>query len=460
MQVIVCGAGQVGWNIAQHLSGEQNEVTVIDRSAELIGKINESSTMEVRGIVGNASFPDVLEKAGAESSDMIIAVTQVDEVNMIACQVAHSLFRVPTKIARVRAQQYLEPAWANLFSADHLPIDVRISPEIEVARAIRQRLHVPGAFDVISLAEGAIRVIGTRLEPDCPVLDTPMKQIWSLFPDLHLLVISIIRDGKVIIPNEDDQMLAGDEIYFVTRGDQVARAMSALGHEEPEAHRVIIVGGGNIGLFLAQEIEEFDPDVSVKLIELDKQRSEECAVALSHTVVLNGDVLDPDMQDELNIPNTDMLITVTNDDEINVLASLLAKRNGVSRTAALVNTVNYQPLVTTLGVDVAVSPRAITVSTILQHLRRGRIKAVRSLREGIGEVLEAEALETSRLVGKPLGNLSIDRGIVICGIARGDKVLRPEPDLVLEPGDRVAVFAAPEAVKSAEKLLGVSIEYF
>ena len=460
MQVIVCGAGQVGLNIAQHLSNEGNEVTVIDRSADLIAKIQESPTMDVRALVGNASYPEVLEKAGAADTEMIIAVTQVDEVNMVSCQVAHSLFNVPRKVARVRAQQYLQPEWANLFSADHMPIDVRISPEIEVARAIRERLHVPGAFDTVSLVDGLVRVIGTRLEEDCPILDTPLKQLRSLFPDLHLEVISIVRGSHTIVPNEDDQMLVGDEVYFVTRNDQMHRAMAAFGHEEPEAHRVIIVGGGNIGLYLAQEIEQLDSQISLKLIELDRDRARTCAEQLTHTIVLHGDVLDQDIQDELNIANSDMLITVTNDDEVNVLAALLAKRNGCTRTAALVNTMNYHPLVTTLGVDVAISPRAITVSTILQHLRRGRIRAVRTLREGVGEVVEAVALDTSRLVGMPLGDLHLERGVIIGAIARDGEIIRPTAETVLEPGDLVVVFATPETVGSVQKLLQVGWEFF
>jgi trk system potassium uptake protein TrkA len=460
MQVIVCGAGQVGLNIAQHLSAEGNEVTVIDRSPDLIAKINESPTMDVRAMVGNASYPEVLEKAGAADTEMVIAVTQVDEVNMVACQVAHSLFNVPRKVARVRAQQYLQPEWANLFSADHLPIDVRISPEIEVARAIRERLHVPGAFDTVSLADGLVRVIGTRLEEDCPILDTPLKQLRSLFPDLHLVVIAIVRDGNTIVPKEDDQMIVGDEVYFITRNDQMHRAMAAFGHDEPEAHRVIVVGGGNIGLFLAQEIEALDSEISLKLIEMDRDRARACAEALTHTIVLHGDVLDQDIQDELNIANSDMLITVTNDDEVNVLAALLAKRNGCTRTAALVNTMNYQPLVTTLGVDVAISPRAITVSTILQHLRRGRIRAVRTLREGVGEVVEAEALDTSKLVGIPLGELHLEQGVIIGAIARDGEIILPQIDTVLNPGDRVVMFATPETVGSVQKLLQVGWDFF
>lgn len=458
MHVIVCGAGQVGLNIARHLATENNEVTVIDQSETLIRRISDA--LDVRAITGHASYPDVLERAGARAADMIIAVTQVDEVNMVACQIAHSLFDVPVKIARVRAQSYLQPMWADLFTTDHMPIDVRISPEIEVARAVRRRLHVPGSFDVIPMVEDKVKVVGTRLNHDCPILDTPIRQLTALFPDLHLIVITIIRDGVAIVPTPDDQMLEGDEIYFVAEDNHVRRSMAAFGHEEPAAHRIIIVGGGNIGTFLAQEIEEFDSAVSTKLIELDEERAKRVASQLSHTVVVHGDVLDSDILEELNIPNTDMMITVTNDDEVNVLAALLAKRMGCRRTVALVNTVHYQPLITSLGVDVAVSPRAITVSTILQHLRRGRIRAVRSLREGVGEVIEAEALDTSIIVGKPLKDVKLDKGIIIGAVVRDGAVIIPRGDTVIEPHDRVVLFAAPNVIKKVEKLFAVSLEFF
>ena len=236
--------------------------------------------------------------------------------------------------------------------------------------------------------------------------------------------------------------------------------MAAFGHEEPEAHRVIIVGGGNIGLFLAQEIEEQDEDVTVKLIELDEERAKVVAAALAHTVVVHGDVLDNEILEELNLQHTDMLITVTDSDEVNVLAALLAKRLGCARTVALVNTVHYQPLVTSLGVDVAVSPRAITVSTILQHLRRGRIRAVHSLREGVGEIIEAEAMDTSRIVGKPLSSVKLDKGIMAGAIVRGDAVIVPRGDTVVQAGDRVILYALPNVVRKVEKLFSVSLEFF
>ena len=458
MKVIVCGAGQVGFHIARQLAAENNDVTVVDQSVGLTRRVSDA--LDVQAMVGHGSHPDVLERAGARDADMIIAVTQADEVNMVACQVAHSLFNVPIKIARVRAQTYQKPIWADLFSRDHMPIDVIISPEIEVARAINNRLMAPGAVDMIPMAEGLVNVIGVRLEDDCPIVDTPLRQLTPLFPDLHLIVITIIRDSKVIVPDPDDQLLVGDEVYFVAESAHVARSLAAFGHEEPEAHRIVVVGGGNIGLFLAQEFEQTRQDISTKLIEFDKTRATHIAQQLKETTVVNGDALDMEILEEVNIGQTDTIVTVTNDDEVNILSSLLAKRNGAKRAVTLVNKLSYEPLIASLGVDVVVNPRAITVSTILQHIRRGRIIAVHAIREGAGEVIEAEALDTSVAVGKPLREIRMDKGIIIGAVVRGEEVLLPRGDLEIKSKDRVVLFAAAQAVKKVEQLFAVGLEFF
>jgi trk system potassium uptake protein TrkA len=458
MKVIVCGAGQVGYNIARHLATENNQVTVIDQSRELVRRVTD--TLDVRGIAGFASHPDVLEQAGAADADMLIAVTYADEVNMISCQVAHSLFSLPTKIARVRAQSYLRPIWADLFSREHLPIDVIISPEIEVARAISNRLQAPGAFEMIPLASGKVRLIGVRITEACPIINTPLRQLTTLFPDLHLTVVGIIRDDRTIVPTPTDQMLVGDEVYFVAETSHVGRSMAAFGHEEPEAHRIVIVGAGNIGLFLAKELESNQPQLNIKMIEISKERAERAAQELSRTIVVNGDALDLEILDEVNIQATDSIVTVSNDDEVNILSSLLAKRSGCRGAMTLVNNSTYEQLITTLGVDVVINPRAITVSTILQHIRRGRILSVHALREGVGEVIEAEALDTSEVVGPLLRDVRLDKGIIIGAIIRDGRVVMPRGDTVIKPKDRLVVFAEAQAIKKVEKLFAVRLEYF
>ena len=407
MKVIVCGAGQVGFNITRYLAQEDNDITVVDQSPELIRKI--SDTLDVKAITGFASHPEVLARAGAADADLLIAVTQADEVNMVACQVAHSLFDVTTKIARIRRQGYLNPMWANLYSRDHMPIDVVISPEREVAEAIGRRLEVPGAFDMIPLADGKVKLIGVRCEEDCPIVNTPLRQLTQLFPDLNVVIIGLVRDNEARIPSADDEMLPGDEVYFVAESNHVPRAMAAFGHEEAAARRLVIFGGGNIGQFLAQAIEENNPSVNLKVIEADKVRAEAAARTLKRSVVLEGDVLEADILEEANVATAEAVVAVTNDDETNILASLLAKRLGSGRAITLVNSGAYTPLISSLGVDVAVSPRNITVSTILQHVRRGRIHSVNTLRDGFGELIEAEAMDTSGLIGKPLKEAELPR---------------------------------------------------
>jgi len=458
MKVIVCGAGQVGFHIAHYLASESNDVTVIDQRPELLRKIGD--TLDVQVVQGFASHPGVLEQAGAGDANMLIAVTAADEVNMVACQVAHSLFEVPTKIARIRSQSYLHPIWANLFTRDHLPIDVIISPEIEVARAITRRLRVPGTIDVIPLANDKVRLIGVRCTAQCPLIHTPLRQLTVLFPDLAIVIIGIVREGKAIVPGPEDQMQEGDEVYFVVDTGHVERAMAAFGREDPEARRVLVLGGGNIGLFLAQQLEAAHPNSSIKVIELDRDRAELVARSLTRSVVINGDVLDADILREASVAAAEAVIAVTNDDETNILASLLAKRYGCRRTMTLINKTAYGTLVAPLGIDVVISPRAITVSNILQHVRRGRIRAVHSLHEGFGELIEAEALETSTLVGKPLREVRLPAGVLLGAIVRGTQVISPRGATVVQAGDRVILFAAADAVKKVEKMFAVRLEFF
>ncbi|MEO1193261.1 MAG: Trk system potassium transporter TrkA [Pseudomonadota bacterium] len=458
MKVIICGAGQVGFNIARYLSAEASDITVIDQNAEIVQKAADS--LDVQGIVGHASHPDVLASAGADKADMLIAVTHTDETNMVACQVAQSLFDVPTKIARVRNQSYLDPVWSDLYGSGNLPIDVIISPEVEVAQAIAGRFSVPGAFDVTRMADGKITLIGVRCTNDTPILETPLWQLTQLFPDLAISVAGIWRGGRGMIPDDDERLQAGDDVYFVADTEHVTRAMSAFGHEEKEARRVVILGGGNIGLYLATLLEKQAAHVSLRMVELSHQRAADAAQALEETVVLCGSALDQEILDEVNIESAETVVAVTNDDETNILASLLAKRNGCSRAVTLINNASYGTLTGTLGIDAVVSPRAITVSKILQHVRRGRIRKVHPVAEGTAEAIEAEALETSGLVGVPLRDAHLPEGVHVGAIVRGGAVTIARGDTVIRPGDLVILFAAQGAVRRLEKLFSVKLEYF
>ncbi|MFC7050723.1 Trk system potassium transporter TrkA [Emcibacter nanhaiensis] len=458
MKVIVCGAGQVGFNIARHLANEHNDVTVIDRSPKLIAKIQNS--LDVQAIVGYASHPDLLERAGARDADMIIAVTLFDEVNMMACQVAHSLFDVPTKIARVRDQSYLKSMWQDLFSRDHMPIDVIISPEIEVARAAIRRLEVPGAFDMIPFADDKVQVVGVKLEEDCPVVDTPLRQLTELFPDLNIVVSGIMRNGKMIVPTSADQLLVGDDIYFISEKSHVQRALNVFGHEEEEARRIIIVGGGNVGLFIAEQLLAEDSKIQIKIIELKQERATFVAEKLPKAIVLNGDALDLELHKEANVAGTETIISVTNDDKVNILASALAKHGGCERAIALINNHDFGPLTYSVGIDAFVDPRQTTVSSILQHMRRGRIRSLQTLAGGAAEVLEAVALETSPLVGKPLRDVKLPQGIIIGAIIHEGEVVVPRGGSIIKTNDIVIVFTRADMVRKVEELFTVKLEYF
>ena len=419
-----------------------------------------SYSLDVGGVIGFASHPNILEQAGARDADMVIAVTYADEVNMVACQVCHSLFEVPTKIARIRNQSYLDPLWSDLFSRDHLPIDVIISPELEVAKAISRRLEIPGAFDAITLADGKISLIGVHITEETPLINTPLRQLTELFPDLQLLICGIKRDGEGMAPHGDEELRPGDDVYFVCESSHLERAMASFGHEEKKARRVILVGGGNIGLSLAQALEARRHQVNLKVIEVGKARAEYVAQTLERSVVIHGDALDVDVLTEANVGLTDTVVAVSNDDEVNIMASLLAKRYGCKRAVTLVNSNSYNALTNELGIDTVVSPRAITVSTILQHVRRGRIRSVHSLAEDIGEVIEAEALETSGLVGVPLRDAPVPEGVMIGALVREQTVIIPRGDTVIRAGDLVVLFAATGSSKKVEKLFSVKLEFF
>ncbi len=459
MKIIVCGAGQVGISIAKQLSMEGNDVTVIDHSPELIQKV--SDTLDVRAVSGFASHPTVLEAVGAENADMIIAVTLSDEVNMIACQVASSLFNVPTKIARIRSQSYLKPEYKLLYRHDNLPIDYIISPEVEVARAIVNRLHVPGAVDTIPFTDGRIKVVGIRCTLDCPVINISLSKIQKRFAESGVSILGVMRGDNFIVVGDEIELLEEDELYFSCDSKHLQNAMVAFGHEEREARRIIIIGGGNVGLFLAEHLEREEPDTKVKLIEINKDRAEFIADRLNRTTVINGDALSQEILDEANVAVAETVISVSNDDEVNILSSLLAKRFGCQRVVTLINnSASYSSLMSSLGIDVMINPRDITVSGILQHIRKGRIISVHSICKGKAEVIEAEAVEASPVVGKRIEDLGLPKGIVIGSIVRDKEIIVPENDTLIRPGDRIIILSQANMVSKVEKIFSVMFEYF
>lgn len=458
MRVIICGGGEVGFSIASYLSREDNDVTVIDTRPQTVSHVVD--ILDVNGIAGHASNPDVLAQAGALEADMIVAVTHSDEVNMVACQVAHSLFNVPRKIARIREQAYLDPAWSNLFSRVHMPIDVIISPEAEVARTINERLSVPGTTNVVSLAEGRVHLAGVLCGPACPLVHTPLRQLNQIFPDLRIEVVAILRGSRVIIPDADDQILVGDEVYFCVETRHMRRALAAFGHEEKEARRIVVLGGGHIGHDLTKLLVRDNRDARVKIIERNEARAVWLSEHLEGVVVLQGDGLAREIMEEADIGNAETLIAITDDDEANILASLLAKQYGCQRVITLVNKQSYTPLINSLGIDAVVSPRAITVSTIMRHVRRGRIKALHNLRDNFAEVIEAEASETSSIVNTPLSEIRLPPQVALGAIVRGDQVILPHADCVIRPGDHVIILAAQGQGRKVERMFSVQVDLF
>lgn len=457
MRVIICGAGRVGVGIARRLSRENNEVTVVDQSKELIRAVTER--LDVRGVVGNGAYPETLEEAGAREADMVIAVTFSDEVNMVACQIAHSLFNVPTKIARVRAQGYLDPRYSDIFSRNHMPIDVIISPEREVSEAIIQRMSTPGAFELKTFVDGRVWAVGVKLRDDCPIINTPLRQVAELFPDLKITIVAIKRGDNMWRAHSGDMLEPGDRVFFIADRADVSRALEIMGEAARQARRVIIVGGGNIGLFVAKGLEKMG-SMKIRLIERDRKRAEYIAEALERTIVLQGDGLDRGILREAGVSESETVVAVTDNDQVNILSGVVAKREGARRSMALINDQDYGPISEAVGVDRYVDPRATTISTILQHIRRGRIKGVYSLSDGAAELIDAVALETSPLVGKPLREANLPEGVMIGAVYRDNVVQMPTGDMVINAGDRVVLMSMRENVKDVEQMFRVSIEYF
>ena len=457
MKVVVCGAGQVGSQIARHLADEGNAVTVIDNNGSLVRRLTDM--MDVSGVIGFAAHPDVLARAGARDCDMLIAATSMDEVNMVACQVAHSVFEVPVKIARIRTESYLEAEWSDLFRRDHMPIDVIISPEAEVANVTLRRLQATAAFDIEPFLDGKVNFVGIRLMDDCPVQNTPLRQLSELFSTLRAIVVAIRREGKLFTASPDDQLFADDEVYFIATKEDVQRTFGIFGRENRKASRVVVAGAGNVGLRLAREIETRQMQRAT-LIERDRNRAEFAADRLERTIVLNGDALDQAILDEAGIAEADAIVALTDDDRTNLLSCALAEQVGPLISIALAKDPTFEALADMLKVDALINPRATTVSSILRHVRRGKIRAVYSIGAGEGEVIEAQVMSTSQIAGKRLRDISFPRGSIVGALRSGDKVHMPSGDLVVQVGDTLVLFAVRSAVHQVEQMFRVSMDFF
>ena len=461
MRIIICGAGRVGKGIAQHLAAE-NQVTVVDEQSELIDSV--VAQYEVAGIVGHAAYPSTLKRAGAESAEMIIAVTHSDEVNMITCQIAHSLFKIPNKIARIRSQEYLKSTDQRLFSDDNLPIDLRISPEVEVGKSIIRRYLTPGAFLTTDLAKGKLKFIGVEIPENSGLAEATLKDATQVFKGEQLKIVGIARrvDGetKLRVPRENDTLHAGDRIYCVCSDEAVEKLFLVLDAGQnltEQSQSVLIVGGGNIGLYVAKHLEKLG--LSVRLVERDEKRAEFAAEQLRRSIVIHGEGLSHELLEEAGVGPDTTVIGLTSDDKSNLLLGSLAKSLRARKVVALVNEQDLAQIGPDLNVDVVVDPRSITVSRILLRLRQGRLTNLQTVEGGLGEVVEGEVRETSRLIGMVLSDeAELSDGLIAGALVRDDKVI--SLDERVKQGDIVVMFNEHDKSRQTDLLYRVKPQFY
>lgn len=452
MKILICGGGDVGESIARYLSPENMSVSIIDISPELVQRLND--TLDVTAFCGHAAHPETLELAGAASADLLVAATGNDEVNLVACQVAHRLFKTPVRLARVGSSSYLSDHARGLFGEGGLAASDVIYPAREIAHALLLRLKAPGAQLMIPLAGDRVRLYGVICTKDCPLLGTPLRQLSQLFPDLRAAVGAILRGERIIIPSGDDMLLADDEVYFIAASEHAARAMGTLGHREVPDRRFTILGGDDTAFLLAGMIHKDFPACHITLIEGSRARAEFLAQRLPFATVIHGDGLEAPVLSEAAVDEGGTFIAATHDDENNVLAALLAKRMGAERAIVLLAKTSYNSLVATTGIDAVVNPRAIISSKILHFIRRGRIHAVHALTSGSAEVFEGEVRAASPLAQSSIRDLHLS-GVRVAALVRRGDVIIARPDTKAEEGDAAIVIAGRKHSKMAEKLFAV-----
>ncbi|PKM04807.1 MAG: Trk system potassium transporter TrkA [Gammaproteobacteria bacterium HGW-Gammaproteobacteria-6] len=457
MRIIILGAGQVGGTLAEHLSGEANDITVVDRDSQRLRALQDR--LDLRTLCGSASHPQILAQAGAEDADMLVAVTSSDEINMIACQVAQSLFNVPRKIARVREHDYLTRSEA-LFNRDAIPVDVLISPEALVTRSLKRLLQYPGALQVLDFAGGKAQLVAVKARYGGALVGQQIASLRQHLPDVDLRVAAIFRRERPLSPQGDTVIEAEDEVFFIAARDDIRQVMGELRRQDPPYKRVMIAGGGNIGARLAASIES---RYRLKVIELDRDRCSILSQQLKHSTILHGSASNRDLLIEENIASVDVFLALTNDDEANIMASMLAKKLGARTVITLINNPAYVDLVQGGLIDIALSPQQSTISALLSHVRRGDVVAVHSLRRGAAEALEAVAhgdASSSQVVGRRLDQLPLPAGTVIGALIRQDKVLIAHDDSVIEADDHVILFVADKsAVRQVERLFQLGIGF-
>ena len=461
MNIIICGAGRVGFTIAKLLSEQGHSTTVIDQSSEDIHKIDD--ILDVKAIVGKATYPSILEKANASEADMIIAVTRNDEINMLICQIAFSIFNIQKKIARIRSQDYLNPKFSKVYSKENLPIDVIISPEIEIAKSLQRKLEAPGALDNVPFADNKIRLLEILINKNCPLIDIKLNEITKKFPKLNANIMGVIRNEKFITLKKNDVMVKDDKAYLIINAAQMSDTLIAFGHNEKISNKILIIGGGNIGLHLAKNLEDTFESARVKIIEKNKERAEFIANELNNTIVINGNGLDEDILLEANLDEAETVLALTNDDEDNLMVSVLVEKftkdkNDLNdkRTMALINKPNYALLQNSLKIDDLIDPRMNTVSSILKHVHKGTIETAYSILNGEYEVIEAEIIETSELINKELKNSNLPDEIRIGAVVRGSEVIIPRSNFIFKKEDIVVFLAKKDFLQVVENMFRIS----
>ena len=457
MKIIILGAGQVGSNLAESLVAENNDITVIDLDPARLALLQDR--FDLRTVRGHAAHPSVLKKAGAEDADMLVAVTQSDETNLVACRLAATLFNIPTRIARIRAADFLDIE--SGFLAEHFGVDHIISPEQEVTETLRRLIEHPEALQVLDFADGKVRLVAVRAYHGGPLVGHELRDIKRHMPNLECRIPAIYRRDRGIVPTGITVIEPGDEVFFLARKEDIPSVMRELRHMERPVKRVMIAGGGNIGRRLAARIEN---DYDVKVVEHNKAVSSLLAEQLHHTLVLTGDATDEDLLEQENIDSMDVFCALTNDDEDNIMSALLAKRMGAHRVIALINRSAYVNLVQGGEIDIAISPAQATVGPLLSKIRRGDMAAVHSLRRGAAEVLEIIVhgdLKTSKVVGRRIGDVALPEGAAIAAIIRGDEVLMAHHDSMMEAEDHLILFALNKRIiPKIEKLFQVGFGFF
>ena len=455
MNIIICGAGRVGHTIAKLLSEQNHSITIIDQSSEDIQKINES--LDIKAIVGKATSPSVLDKANTNDADMIIAVTKNDEINMLICQIAYSIFKVPKKIARIRSQEYLDPKFSSLFNKENLPIDYVISPEIEIAKSIQRKLEAPGALDNVPFAENKIRLLEILIDEQCPIFGIKLNDLTKKFPSLNAYILGVVRDDKFVILKKNDSLNHNDKAYVMVNSNKIQETLKVFGHNEKISKKILIIGGGNIGFNLAKNIEQSLEDARVKIIEKDKNRAELIANDLNSSIVINGDGLDEDVLNEANLEDVETVLALTNDDEDNLMVSILVEKFSKNkRTMALINKQNYSLLQSSLKIDDLIDPRMNTVSSILKHVHKGTIENAYTILNGEYEVIEAEIIESSELINKELKNSDLPDEIRIGTIIRGEEIILPSSNYVFQKNDIVILLSKRDQLPTVENMFRIS----